>query len=355
MVRSFNVNKPLGVVVCLVAVLFAYPVWKPLAKRSAWFLITANIGADTVRRFGWISGQIGQPSLWNPPDSYLPHDLAKTQAIYRNYLAYAGWDESQIPGKRMLELGPGHHIGVPLLFAAHGAAYVAGLDKFVPFETGPYAHKFYSRLRANLPETERAAFDDALELQPQLALNPRKARYIFGKDLPDAVNELGPGTFDLIASNAVIEEMYNPDPVFEAQNRLLRPGGVIVHKIDLSDYGMFTRHGFPALEFLTVPEWAYRRMTEASGQPNRRRVNYYREVAQRLGYSCEIYVTYILGVDRELTPPKIRIQPSVDYSDASLQMIREIRPRLAAPFRGLPDADLLVQGILFVVRKPGVS
>jgi hypothetical protein len=34
-------------------------------------------------------------------------------------------------------------------------------------------------------------------------------------------------------------------------------------------------------------------------------------------------------------------------------MIREIRPRLAPPFRDLSDADLLVQGIFFVARKPG--
>jgi SAM-dependent methyltransferase len=257
-----------------------------------------------------------------------------------------------VAGKRILELGPGYHIGVPLLFAAHQAGYVAGLDKFVPLQTGPYFQEFYSRLRETLTDTGKGAFDAAIQLQPRIALHPAKADYIYGKDLPGVVSELGPGTFDLIGSNAVIEEIYNPDTTFEAQDRLLRPGGVMVHKIDLRDYGMFTKYRFRPLEFLTVPEWTYRLMAEASGQPNRRRVNYYRDIARRMGYTYELYVTYILGVDRELMPPKVQIEPNLDYPDASLQMIHEIRPHLAAQFLGLSDADLLVQGIFFVARKP---
>jgi hypothetical protein len=339
----------------VIAVVFSYPAWKPLAKHNSWFVIASNIGADSLRRIGWTKGQIGQGSVLNPPETGLERDLAKTLSIYDSYVNYAGWEEAQIAGKRILELGPGYHIGVLLLFAAHGAGYVAGLDKFVPFQTGPYFHKFYSRLRDTLADGEKAKFDAAIQLQPQIALRAGRGGYIYGKELPEVVTELGPGTYDLISSNAVIEEMYNPDPIFEAQDRLLQPGGVLVHKIDLGDYGVFTKYHFPALEFLTVPEWAYRPMSEAAGQPNRRRVNYYRDVARRLGYTWRIYVTYILGVDRELVPPKLQIEPTVDYPDSSLQMIREIRPRLAAQFRGISDADLLVQGIFFVARKPGPS
>jgi len=335
------------------AVLLSYPAWKPIAKRNFWFVIATDIGADSLRRIGWTSAQIGQASVLNPPESGLALDIAKTQAIYRTYVSYAGWTDSQIAGKRILELGPGYHMGVPLLFAAHGATFVAGLDKFVPFQTGPYFGRFYSRLRDTLSNKEKADFDSAIQLQPQLALHPGRARYVYRRELPDVVGSLGSGAFDLIGSNAVIEEMYNPEPIFQAQDRLLRPGGLMVHKIDLRDYGMFTRYGFPALEFLTVPEWAYRHMAEASGQPNRRRVNYYRDVARRLGYTYTIYVTQILGVEKELISPKQTIQRKLDYSDSSLEEIREIRPRLAAQFRELGDEDLLVQGILFVARKPG--
>lgn len=346
-------KKLLVAAACLLAVLVSYPAWKPFAKRHAWFVIATNIGADSLRRIGWVSGQIGHASELSPSESALARDLARTQEIYWNYRSYAGWDDTQVAGKRILELGPGAHIGVPLLFAAHGASYVAGLDKFVPLQTGPYAQAFYSRLRDSLTSVEKANFDRAIQVQPQITLHPEVAQYIYRKELTGAVSELGPGTFDLIGSNAVIEEIYDPDPIFAAQDRLLKPGGVMIHKIDLRDYGMFTRYNFPPLEFLTVPEWAYRRMVEGSGQPNRRRVNYYRDLAGRLGYSCRIYVTYVLGVDQELIPPKTRIQQGLDYSDSSLQIIREIRPRLESQFRELDDGDLLVQGIFLIARKPG--
>ena len=102
-----------------------------------------------------------------------------------------------------------------------------------------------------------------------------------------------------------------------------------------------------------MPGWAYRRMAEASGQPNRRRVNYYRDFVERLGYTSRIYVTRLLGVDHEIVPAKEKVRPDVDYPNASLATIRDIRPRLAAPFRNLSDSDLLVLGIYLVARKPG--
>jgi SAM-dependent methyltransferase len=349
--RVSALKKTLVMSLCLGAVLLSYPVWRPIAKRHSWFVIATNIGADSLRRIGWTSGQIGQAAVPDPPRSGLARDIARTRGIYQTYLSHAGWKDPEIAGKRILELGPGYHMGVPLLFAAHGASLVAGLDKFVPFQTGPYFREFYSRLRDTLSEKEKGDFDNAIQLQPRIALQGSRVQYIYRKELPGVVNELGSGSFDLIASNAVIEEMYDPEPIFQAQDRLLRPGGLMVHKIDLRDYGMFTKYGFPALEFLTVPEWAYRHMAESSGQPNRRRVNYYRDVARRFGYAYTIYVTHILGVEQELVPPKQTIQRDLDYPASSLQTIREIRPRLAAQFRELSDADLLVQGFFFVARK----
>ena len=94
--------------------------------------------------------------------------------------------------------------------------------------------------------------------------------YIDHRELTDSLQQLGPSSFDMIVSNAVIEEIYDPTPIFKAQSELLRPGGVMVHRIDLRDYGMFSKYGFHALEFLTVPEWIYRHMVEGSGQPDRR-------------------------------------------------------------------------------------
>ena len=156
----------------------------------------------------------------------------------------------------------------------------------------------------------------------------------------------------MIVSNAVMEEIYDPMPVFLAQDELLRPGGIMVHRIDLRDYGMFSKYGYHPLEFLTVPDWIYRRMVEGSGQPNRRLIDYYRETGARMGYETEIYAAKVVGSEADLPEPRRELRPGIDYSGQQLKLIAEIRPRLLERYRKLPDADLVVQSIVFVARKP---
>ena len=77
---------------------------KKFAKRNKAFLITNNIAQDSLRRVGWSSQQIGQSAVLNPPEEGLSADLTKTRNTYNNYVRYAGWDDSTVAGKRMLEL-----------------------------------------------------------------------------------------------------------------------------------------------------------------------------------------------------------------------------------------------------------
>ncbi|MEP6741286.1 MAG: hypothetical protein ABJB61_02215 [bacterium] len=97
----------------------------------------------------------------------------------------------------------------------------------------------------------------------------------------------------------MIEEIYKPDGVFLAADKLLAPGGLMLHKIDLSDYGMFSDIGMHPLTFLPIPEGFYRLMASDSGLPNRKRVGYYRERMARLGYDAKFLVSGILGAGVE--------------------------------------------------------
>jgi SAM-dependent methyltransferase len=346
-------RKKLLIGLAIIGVIVAtYRVWKPFAKRNKWFVIATNVGLDSLRRYGLSSEQIGQAAVISLPESQIPADVKKIQDIYGQYLRYSGWSHADVAGRRVLELGPGFTIGVPLMFAADGASFVAGLDKFVRLQDGPYFVALYTRIRETLSNEQKAAFDRTIRLQPKLWLNPQFATYIYHRDLTDSLPQLGPGSYDMIVSNAVIEEIYDPTPVLKAQGELLRPGGVMVHRIDLRDYGMFSKYGFHALEFLTVPDWIYRRMVEGSGQPNRRLIDYYREVGAGMGYETEIYATKVLDVEADLPEPRRELRPGVDYSERQLKLIAEIRPRLLERYRTLSDADLLVQSMVFVARKP---
>jgi SAM-dependent methyltransferase len=346
------VRRAALILVPMIAVAASYPAWKPLVRKERWFVIASNVGQDSLRRLGLKSDQIGQDVLSAPPDSEISPQVTRMHSVYEKYLRYSGLSHADITGRRILELGPGFTMSVPLLFLADGASYAAGIDKFVPFQTAPYYERYYAHLRSTLNSDQQARFDNALHREP-LALNGSVAGYIYGKDVQNVVNQLGAQSYDLIVSNAVLEEIYDPTPVLHAQDQLLRPGGAMVHIIDLRDYGMFSKHGFHPLEFLTVSDWLYRRMVEGSGQPDRRMMSYYRDAAGRMGYQTQIYIMHVLGHPAPMPEPKLEIQKGVDYTDTDLKLIADIRPRLQPQFRNLPDTELLAQSIIFVARKPG--
>jgi hypothetical protein len=57
-------------------------------------------------------------------------------------------------------------------------------------------------------------------------------------------------------------------------------------------------------------------------------------------------------VSGELVPPKAEVRQGVDYQGNTLELIREIRPRLDQRYHDLPDADLVIRGIVLAARKP---
>jgi len=140
--------------------------------------------------------------------------------------------------------------------------------------------------------------------------------------------------------------------MFEGFDRLLKPGGRQVHVIDLGDYGMFSKHGFHPLEFLTIPDSVYRYMVESSGQPNRRSLDYYRTIARRYGYEARIYRTWVVGGSSRLAEYQTDLQFGRDYSDENLRLVRSVRSRLLPRYRELADEDLMTRSILIVLDKP---
>ena len=154
--------------------------------------------------------------------------------------------------------------------------------------------------------------------------------------------------FDLILSCAVLEEIYDPDPVFAAMDRLLAQGGSLVHVIDLGDYGMFREQGMHPLTFLTISEPIYKRMASDSGLPNRKRLAYYVEKMKQLGYQSKFFVTSML--------PGGRLEPAAEYAPGRFKhdsnLVAQIRSKLANDFKDLDEDQLLIDGVLLVATKP---
>lgn len=342
----------LAVVVLLTVAVVAMPAWKPVAKRFKWFVVATNVYQDTLRRTGIRHDQISQPDYAALPESAVPAYLQRINTTFADYQRYGGLTPERLQGRRVLEIGPGETLGVAIRFLGAGASQVTADDKFVPLLRSSFHQRLYRSLLDEMPPAERANASDAVLLDKGVDVNERRLSYIYGEGIEDAAKSRSLGPFDVIVSNAVLEEIYDVDRMFDSLDKLLMPGGRQVHVIDLGDYGMFTKHGFHPLEFLTVPDPIYRYMVESTGQPNRRPLAYYREKLASLGYRTQIYRTWVLGHPTHLTEYRTQLQKGRDYTDDDLRMVQSFRSNLLPRYERLPDEELLTRSILLVADKP---
>lgn len=286
-----------------------------LAKRSRVAVIAKHLVFSRAALRGQI-GEHGQSAGATPAEAA---DYA--EGVFEAVLGHAGLGTADLEGARVLELGPGDNLGLALRFVAAGAEQVVTLDRFAVPRDRELERRIYDELLARLPEPQRGRGDAAFA-------NGR-IRSLSGVGVEDAPRELEPESFDLIVSVAVLEHVQDTDASFAAMDALLKPGGLMLHQVDLRDHGMFSSGGQHPLTFLTIPDALWRAMTARWGGPNRRLIDYYRGKLEELGYRGD------LVVDERHGP----------------ELVEEIRPRLRPPFRDLPGEDLAPMGLFMVARK----
>ena len=323
---------------------------KSLARKSTPSIVAYRIWDNWRIRTRFRAGNIETEHGSTHSTKTVSQSLDYINAQFADYLRYSGLHEDQLYGARVLEIGSGDNIGLALRFLAAGAARVVCLDKFYSKRNLDQQRHIYLTMREQLVAHQRQRFDEAITVDAGLETNPEKLRCVYGQALEDSVLVVEERPFDLIVSRAVIEEMYDPDAMFKATDKLLAPGGYILHKIDLSDYGIFSGGGLHPLTFLTIPDVIYRMMASDSGIPNRRLINYYRDKVRELGYESRLLVTSIIGKG-SLEPHKERVQLGIDYCESTLALVDEIRPKLRERYRRMPDEDLLIDGIFLVGTK----
>ena len=320
---------------------------KKLARQSKTAIIIYKIIDNRRLRKRVAAGNIetthGSTQLFAPVSSSL--EYIETQ--FATYMKYAGLSPESLKEKRILELGPGDNLGVALKFLAAGAASVVCLDRFYSKRDPEHERRIYEALRDRFSREEQARFDHAVKLTNGVQFNPEKLQSVYGVTLEEFADKLD-HKFDLIISCAVLEEIYDPDPVFAAMDRLLAPGGKLVHVIDLGDYGMFRNQGMHPLTFLTISEPIYKRMASDSGLPNRKRLEYYAQKMKEFGYDSKFFVTSLL--------PEGRLKPAEEYVPGKFKLdsklVAKIRGKLANDFKNLDEEQLLIDGVLLVASKP---
>lgn len=322
---------------------------KRAAKRSRATAIAARIAAERGRDLRRLSGRRDNPmgaTHWSLP---LERSLDYIDGVFADYLEHGGIDPGELAGSRVLELGPGDNFGVALRFIAAGAAEVVATDRFIPYRDPERQRRIYEGLLGRLDEPGRARVEAVLSgAEPDLAA--AGVRVLEQTPIETAPEVLG-GGFDLVVSRAVLEHVGDLGAAFAAIDRLLAPGGRMVHKVDLEDHGLFSEGGLNPLTFLTVADRTYRWMGEQSaGLPNRVLIGWYRNEIVRRGYEARFLVTNLVGSAGELDP----FVPlgALELDAASRRLVAEVRPRLLPRFACLDDTELSISGFMLVATKP---
>ena len=280
--------------------------------------------------------------------------LSYLNEVYEDYFTYSGLASSAVEGKHVLEVGPGENLGVGLRFAADGAARVVSADRFRSLRPPAEQVEVYRRLISSLNAAQRTRLELALNLRERdYTINSRICTYLTEAPLESLYHHLAPSTFDLIVSRAVLEHIFDIDQALGTMDILLKPGGVMIHEVDLRDHGMFTRYGLNPLTFLTFGKRSWYMMSSHTGSPNRVPMRHYFEELDRRGYDIDILKVHAVREDgEEVKVHKKELEYGVDYDDNSVKMVDGIRPWLNRDVAHLPAEELLVGAFFLVCRKP---
>jgi len=306
---------------------------RSLMLTCAWYVLD-----DWRARRRLARGDLGTRSGARHRSLPLEQSVAYIDRVYQDYLAYSGRDRfTGVVG----EIGPGDNFGLALLLLGNGASTVHAVDRYASERDSTQQAAIYQALAA------RHALQNQFDGPPGETTMRGLVRHA-GVPAERFFRERT-GQFDAILSRAVLEHLYDPIAAVDDMANALAPGGVLVHRIDLRDHGMFA--GRHPLTFLTIPDRVYRAMTRGAGRPNRVLLPAWRDWLVRSGLRGSLRITRLAGVEGEIEP--------ADWNDIDAKMretalgtVRAIRPKLCRNLAPLDDRDLAVSGCVLVAEKP---
>ncbi|MDB4969217.1 MAG: Methyltransferase type 12 [Myxococcales bacterium] len=241
-----------------------------------------------------------------------------------DYFAELAVDASFVRGKRVLEYGPGDTLGVALLLYAHGAETVHSVDHFPVHRITSQSAAIYRAILESLDGEARARAESAFVEpgNPQSGFDPAKIEYRVTRHGVSGRRR----HYDLVLSRSVLALVDRLDETLADIAAALRPGGVSIHKVDLSSHGLDRDRPF---DFLTWPDPLYQLMYSRKGRPNRLRVDRYQALAKAAGLRIR------------------KLAPTGHLSDAEVAFIR---PRLDPAFRDVPGELLSWLGFWLVLE-----
>jgi len=329
---------------------------KRWARRSKSAIIVFKIWQNWRLRRRFASGSIETEHGSSLRRKTLQQSIDYIDEQFEDYLKYGQLSSQDLSGKRILELGFGDNVGVALRFLASGASQVVCIDKFYSDRHVSRERELYAALRDRMSAEERERLNNVVEIGADLKFNEDRLRRINGLDLAQGSGMLVERgeVFDVVISRAVIEEIYEPQQIFAVLDQLLAPNGLMLHKIDMTDYGIFSDGGMHPLTFLTIPSSVYKLMATDSGIPNRKLIGDYRRITRDLRHDSKFFITSLVGYG-PLVPHKELHELDNESFQSAESKILEIRSKLLPPYRDLPNDELMISGVFLISRGRGIN
>ena len=238
-----------------------------------------------------------------------------------------------VRGARLLELGPGRSLGQLFLVSLLGAEAAIAVDvrRYATATTGAGVYRaILDRLEGWVrdgrfpgPVDLDAAFARGLDLLPPGAEFPRLGKGIDYAILRGRTLPLPSASIDLAISCSVLEHVADPAGIYRELARVLRPGALMSHIIDLRDH-----HRPEPFDFLRYPDRLWSLMQgRSAGFTNRLRGSDHLRLIREAGFE-------VVDAERRLAeaaPPAETLAPR---------------------FRGLDPDDIRTLTLIVTARRP---
>ena len=310
-----------------------------LIRRSIALTCLYYVLNDSHTRMRLVRGGLESRSGTRHATLSLNESLHYIERVYTDYLVYGGLEGFS---GRVAEIGPGDSFGVALRILGSGAREVHTVDRFCPFRDDARQASICRALAERhglgwllTDVVERTVGIQGLVVHVGVAAE----RYFESSGLH----------FDYIVSRAVLEHLWDPLAALDDMAAALTPGGMLIHRVDFRDHGMFSGHH--PLTFLTIRDRLYRAMTRNSGRPNRLLLPVWRDWLNRSPLTGSVRITRLVGVEGEMQATEWdEINPAARRT--ALALVRAIRPGLAPSLTAFSDEDLAVSGCVLVAKRP---
>ncbi len=306
---------------------FLKKIFKSHLYLNVFFYIFNKILSKIRLSFGIIESSSGTTHAALP----LKESLAYIEGVFEDYCRVSGRKTFQ--GK-LAELGPGDNDGVALMFLAHGATQAHLADRFYSKRDRLNHQKIYEALGEKYPKTLTGV---------------KNVRRFYGAEAAGETFFQQNKGYDYIVSRSVLEHVDNPEIVLKNMIEALNPGGLLIHKVDLRDHGMYTPFSDP-LKFLEVPTWLYGLMTQGTGYPNRFLFHRYKDILIKLNPKTQFYVAGLYGVSDLVQAYPLDKIP-LNLKKKAVAYVNKYRHHFAHEFSDISAEYLMVSSFFFVCEK----